>query len=391
MSMFAYAPASLRRLCLLSACFAATSVQAVEVNDQWDIGGALRARYDLDGRRNLNHLSVDTVILRADFRDTHWMASASHRFYGGDHPYTYAGTGRVNFTESAWVGYRFDDERQLQAGLNKIAFGMQPYFGHTFNQSIGNGIGLEDISAVGVKYQHLGSEWGVIAGVYPRSAWQGSGTSNGRTYALVPTPADPGLEDGTRQRERDLLSLRVTRTWTHADGTTAAGMSLLRSRLHNTATGRDGHRNALALHLRSRSGPWEGRVLGAWQDMHTRDEVNPDVVTLGGYDGTFNIAARGTLWFAEGTYHLPWTTDWLHDAKTYVGYSRFDKARDDFADSQRLIMGTTFALKQVWIALEWLHGRNDAAIGGLSYQQGLAAGGDRRWNTQVQGNIGYYF
>jgi hypothetical protein len=48
-------------------------------------------------------------------------------------------------------------------------------------------------------------------------------------------------------------------------------------------------------------------------------------------------------------------------------------------------------LKKLWIAVEWLNGRNDPYFGGSSYTQSLAAGGTDHWKGQFYMNIGYYF
>ncbi|MNP80478.1 hypothetical protein D3C76_1785930 [compost metagenome] len=69
----------------------------------------------------------------------------------------------------------------------------------------------------------------------------------------------------------------------------------------------------------------------------------------------------------------------------------FDKDERDFADSQRFILGTSFSLKSIYVAVEWLHGKNDNYIGGSSYTQSLGAGGTNQWENQLYTNIGYYF
>jgi hypothetical protein len=48
-------------------------------------------------------------------------------------------------------------------------------------------------------------------------------------------------------------------------------------------------------------------------------------------------------------------------------------------------------VKALYIAVEWLNGRNDPYIGGSSYTQSLAEGGTDHWENQLYANIGYYF
>lgn len=83
--------------------------------------------------------------------------------------------------------------------------------------------------------------------------------------------------------------------------------------------------------------------------------------------------------------------DQISGMKLYANYSAFDKSADAFKTSQRLILGTSFSFSKLWIATEWLYGKNDPYIGGSSYTQSLAAGGSNQWENQLYMNIGYYF
>lgn len=56
-----------------------------------------------------------------------------------------------------------------------------------------------------------------------------------------------------------------------------------------------------------------------------------------------------------------------------------------------MILGASFSFSKLWIATEWLHGKNDPYIGGSSYTQSLGAGGSDQWENQLYTNIGYYF
>ncbi|MCH7320221.1 MULTISPECIES: hypothetical protein [Acinetobacter] len=82
----------------------------------------------------------------------------------------------------------------------------------------------------------------------------------------------------------------------------------------------------------------------------------------------------------------------MNDFNVYLNYSRYDKAKKVFLDSEQLVLGSAFTYKKnVYIAAEWLFGKNNPYIGGSSYGQSLAAGGSNQWENQVNVNIGYYF
>lgn len=82
----------------LLGAFAAPAM-AIQVTDNLDLGGAVRARWDYDPDRDIQKFNFDT-----------WIAAAKYRFYGRAYPYQYTNNvGDVSFAESAWVGYKFNE------------------------------------------------------------------------------------------------------------------------------------------------------------------------------------------------------------------------------------------------------------------------------------------
>ncbi|BAQ81572.1 hypothetical protein [Pseudomonas sp. St29] len=371
-----------------------TPALAVQVTDHLDLGGAVRARWDYDPDRDIQTFNFDTAILSAKYSSDTWIGAAKYRFYGRAYPYRYTDkVGDIAFAESAWIGYRFNPEQQVQVGLNQIPFGLQPYFGSTFFETLGNVVGLEDIEQIGAKYIQQSGDWNLQAGYYLRPAWQGKGTSNGRTYSSVVSSADSYVADGSDNRERNTLVLRVARAVQLGDWASEVGVSGLTSTLKNNDTHNDGRRNALAVHYLGKNGPWGVQLQAARQQMSPRNPGTDELVTLGGYDGTFNVASRGNLYVADLSYDVDgkYLFDQISGVKLYANYSAFDKSASDYKTSQRMILGSSFSLSKLWIATEWLFGKNDPYIGGSSYAQSLGAGGSNQWENQVYVNIGYYF
>lgn len=371
-----------------------TPALAVQVTDHLDLGGAVRARWDCDPDRDIQTFNFDTAILSAKYSSETWIGAAKYRFYGGAYPYRYTDkVGDIAFAESAWIGYRFNPEQQVQVGLNQIPFGLQPYFGSTFFETLGNVVGLEDIEQVGAKYIQQSGDWNLQAGYYLRPAWQGKGTSNGRTYSSVVSSADSYVADGSDNRERDTLVLRVARAVQLGGWASEVGVSGLTSTLKNNDTHSDGRRNAMAVHYLGKNGPWGLQLQAARQQMSPRNPGTDELVTLGGYDGTFNVASRGNLYVADLSYDVggKYLLDQISGVKLYANYSAFDKSASAYKTSQRMILGSSFSLSKLWIATEWLFGKNDPYIGGSSYAQSLGPGGSNQWENQVYVNIGYYF
>ncbi|MCE5975942.1 hypothetical protein [Pseudomonas sp. JR33AA] len=381
--------ASLALLCALS-----TPAMAIQVTDNLDLGGAVRARWDYDPDRDIQKFNFDTAILSAKYKSDTWIGEAKYRFYGRAYPYQYTkNVGDIQFAELAWIGYKFNPDQQVQVGLNQLPFGLQPYFGSTFYQTLGAVMGLEDVEQVGAKYIHQSGDWNIQAGYYLRPAWQGKGTSNGETYSTVVSEADSYVTDGSNNQERNTVVLRVAKALDLGPWKSEVGISGLTSSLENRDTNNDGRRNAMAVHYIGKNGPWEVQLQAARQQMSPRNPGTDELVTFGGYDGTFNVASRGNLYVADVSYDVSgkYLFDLISGVKLYANYSAFDKTADDFKTSQRMIVGTSFSLSKLWIATEWLHGKNDPVIGGSSLTQSLGAGGSNQWENQLYMNIGYYF
>ena len=227
-------------LSLLAMSLAANSAGAVQVTYHLQLGGALRARVDVDGKRDIQESGIDTLMLGGAYDDGRWSAAARYRFYGQAYPYHYVGFGKLRFMEYAWVGWRPDEGKQWQLGLHRVPFGLQPLYGSSFFETLGNVVGLEDLSMVGVSYDRRGEDWNVQMGYYARPAWRGHGTGNGTTYSVVVTPADASVEGGSRNEERNTVALRLARAYRFGKWEGEAGLSIYRGQLHNRDTGRRG-------------------------------------------------------------------------------------------------------------------------------------------------------
>ncbi|NUU37873.1 hypothetical protein [Pseudomonas sp. C2B4] len=375
-------------------CTFAAPAMAVQVTDNLDLGGAIRARWDYDPDRDIQTFGLDTVYLSAKYNSDSWIGEAQYRFYGRSYPYRYTKNyGDIQFAKLVWAGYKFNPDQQVQVGLNTVPFGLQPYFGSTFFETLGNVIGLEDLQEVGAKYIQQSGDWNIQGGYYLRPAWQGKGTSNGVTFSSVVSEADSYVSDGSDNQERNTVVLRVARALDLGPWKSEVGVSGLTSSLENKDTNDNGRRNAVAVHYLGKNGPWGVQLQAARQQMSPRNPGTDELVTLGGYDGTYNVASRGNLYVADLSYDVAgkYLFDQVSGVKVYANYSAFDKSASGFETSERVILGSSFALSKLWVATEWMFGKNDPYIGGSSYTQSLGAGGTDHWENQVYVNVGYYF
>ncbi|WP_457788122.1 hypothetical protein [Pseudomonas sp. PL-6] len=381
------------RYMFCAALLFAQGVAAAPVTENLDVGGALRARFDYDPDRDIQKLSFDTFRIDVNYRSETWIGSAQYRFYGGSYPYDYVDSiGDVSFPAWAWIGYKFDETQQVQVGINQMPFGLLPYYGSTFYLGLGNVIGLEDVHNLGVKYIKDDADWSLHAAFYPSDGGQWTGTSRGgKSFSTNVADADDYVVDGSDNDEQNKLVLRLARQLRVGGWSSEIGGSLLTSTLENQDTGKDGRRSVFAAHYLGQNGPWGVQLQATRQQMEPKNAGTDKVVTFGSFDGTFNVASKGNLYLADLSYDLPGSYWLFSGVKLYGNYSRFDKSESSFKDSERFILGTSFSFKELWIALEWLHGKNDPYLGGSSYTQSLGSGGSDQWENQLYANIGYYF
>jgi len=368
----------------------------------WTVGAVLRGRWDVrfndaDGagqRRTSNHLSFDTFILKAQFDGRDYFASAQYRFYGGSFLYSSASgyrnyPGEVSFPLQAYVGRRLANGDRIALGLQPVVLDEQGW-GEQVPGSIGFVVGLEEVYAPGITYKHDGAGYRLAAGYYPTSTPDGKGISrDGARYSTAFAQADGSVPDGTSTSERDLVA--ATLDWDVA-GTGAtkltAAVSGLHSRLvdESSAPLGDGERWAAAASLKLAASPWTAKVLVARQEVDLPAARTTHVVSVGGFDASYNIATRGTVAFAEVGRPVRLGR---HTLETYASYSRFFKDEGRFKDTERLTLGAAWRHQALRISTELLVGRNDPFVGAGQYVSGAAQGGDNRVKTSLFTVVSY--
>ena len=99
---------------------------------------------------------MDTFRFNLDYENGPVIAKAEYRFYDG-----------YNFLHTGWLGYNFEDEIQLQVGLNRVPFGPGPYGvsqSWSFDQHYY--VGLADDMDLGAKYTFHPGDWTIDLGYY---------------------------------------------------------------------------------------------------------------------------------------------------------------------------------------------------------------------------------
>lgn len=369
------------------------------------VGATLRGRYDLrfndvsgsGAKRTSNHLSFDTLALTADYTSDRFFGAAQYRFYGGNFIYGKSAgyreyLGEVRFLMYAYGGAKLTEFDSITAGIQPVPFDDR-YWGSSILDDLAFVYGFEETYNLGVKFRHETPRYRVEIGFFPSSGPAGGGISEDSSrYSTNISKADSYVPDGSRNDERNMLIGNVSYTLAATKTVKlSATISGWLSTIHNFDTRADGSKRIFAASLTGSKGPWHSKTLVARQDIDPRNPGRNDMITVGGFDASYNIATKGTYVFGElgrsiDTRSLPF------DVTPYVNYGRFFKDAAGFKDSERLDIGAVWSSKKsqrIKVYSEFLIGRNDPYVGAGQFISGAAQGGDGRLKKSILVIFGY--
>lgn len=372
-----------------------------------DLGVTVRGRADVrfndvggaGQRRTSSHLSFDTVALTADYDSDRFFGAAQYRFYGASFIYGKSGgyegyPGEVQFLMYAYAGAKLSAADSVTVGIQPVPFDDR-YWGGSILDDLGFVYGMEEVYNLGIKYKRQTSDLRVELGFFPGSGPAVMGISrDGARYSTNIAKADSYLADGSQNDERNMVIGNVQYALVNHGTTklkaTASGWV---SSIYNFDTRRTGSKHVFAFSLTGSHGPWSAKALVSRQDIDPRNPGRNDMITVSGFDASYNIAAKGTYAFGEvgrtvDTGNLPF------DVFVYANYGRFMKDAAGFRDSERFDLGAVWTSKdkgRVKVYSELLLGRNDPYVGAGQYASGAAQGGDDKWKAAFMMIFGYYF
>jgi len=358
------------------------------------VGGALRVNYVYkdwdDAWGDLGEFAFDTARINMNWTDDVLIGSLEYRYYRDKH----ADGHDYHMLHHGWVGVRIDDQQQMQAGVQKVPFGILPYASHNWFFQLGYYVGLEDDYDMGIKYMKVSDDWDVQLAWYARDegSWSGESDDSARySYDLV--------REGTNgNREKNQFNVRVTRTLAQSNNRKVIlGFSLQHGSVTNRNTGKTGDQSALAVHLNANWSRWNLMLQGA---KYTNDvnndpllDASPDgrFVVMGAYDAAYHVASDGGLYSVGIAYSLPVILGPVSNLTFYNDYSLLKKSHASFSDTRQNVLGMSISAGKFYTYVDIASGKNHPWLGG-DWVNGLAAGvtGDG-WHTRFNINVGYYF
>lgn len=341
------------------------------------IGGALRftARYLEDSsasRTRWGESGLDLFRLNVGGELDRVRISAELRHY----PF-------MDTLKHGWIGYAFDDRRHVEVGVTRVPFGLLPYASHSFWFGSTYYLGFEDDHDLGVKYVREDGPLDLRVALFKGGEFNDAGDLGRYAFDLV---TDAGAPD----EESNRVNARVAHTFGRESGCrNEVGVSGQYGELYNSATDEDGDAWAAAAHLDSRCGRWNLQLQGLRYDFdpHRPAGAADDVVRMGAFEASYDVAAEATVWTANVAYNFDVSAPWLDSLVCYNDFSTVQKDRGDFDDSHLNVTGCALGTGPVFTYVDVIRGRNAAFLGGGS----LGGGGEDDWTTRLNLNVGYYW
>lgn len=356
------------------------------------IGGAMRANYAIGDYPETGaasrafedggNFALDTFRINLDYADGPYIGKVEYRWYNG-----------YNFLHTGWLGYQFDDKRQLQIGVNRVPFGPGPYGvsqSWFFDQHYY--LGLADDMDLGVKYHHESANWSWDIAYY--AADEGHYTGASRDSARYSYDVVNESNDG--YEERNQFNIRGIYRFAANELKTDLGVSLQYGELKSRGVQDDGDRYAASLHMVNK---WHHFTLASQItyyrfDVDARQPLGTDkLMQMGAYD--FPSTAAAEAWIPAVSlsyYHETSQIGWLDYVIPYLEYSIVVKTEDAFNDSELATLGAAWGKDNWYIYTDLSASNGNEFIGGDDpFGDRLGANQTHDWQTRFNINFGYYF
>ena len=295
------------------------------------------------------------------------------------------------FIHHGWVGYNFTEAVQAQVGVSQVPFGIQPYASSSWFFNNTYYVGLEDDYDAGLKLMYQTDSWDVQAAYYMNA--EGNtfyGSSDAQRYSYDVVPSGRGLS------EENQFNGKIAYSVNHGDlGFTKIGVSGQYGQLLNENNGNTDSHYAYAGHLQGRYGGFGAKLEVAQQTFNPPVASGQDdrFVTMGAYNGTYNVASEHTVYSSSLSYRIPVNAGPISQIKPYYDFSMVTKNVDGWNDNVSHITGFLTSAGPLFVYTDLIVSKGhpfnqpfDGSFGTIMAQQT-----DNEWRTAFNINIGLYF
>lgn len=287
--------------------------------------------------------------------------------------------------KSGWLGYQFDEKKQLQVGLTRVPFGIQPYGAHNYFFQISYYLGLEDDSDMGIKYMYTGDRWEYALAFFKNSEEElfGSDTETaGDRYSY---------DVAGRNKEVNQLNGQVFYNW-GSDVRQKLGASAEFGMLYNLDTEKNGNHYAFAVHHELY---WRGLSVKTQLATYAKNPKNApgedrDLVIMTAFNAPYEVAAKANIYSIGIGYKIPFTKGIVNSIQFYNDFGWQQKWSKKFNDSFQNVTGCLITAGPVLAYIDYAQGLHQPWFG-PDWNAFGAGTGSNSWHARLNVSLGYYF
>ncbi|MCX2679558.1 hypothetical protein OOZ15_06340 [Galbibacter sp. EGI 63066] len=346
------------------------------------IGGALRFNYVYSSwkeeqKEQGGTFGYDMFRINAKASYKNVYMDAEYRLYSN----AFGG----GFLKQAWVGYRFNEQEEIQLGLASVPFGIQQYNSHNWFFNLTYYVGLEDDHDMGLKYVHLGKRWEYYLAFFKNAedlnfAENTEHDLSRYSYDIV-----------GRNKEINQFNTKIIYNYGKA-WKQRLGFSGQYGYLYNIDTDSKGNHNALALHYEVDYKDWNLKTEAIHVAHNPENEDgNNEIVQMGAYGAPYEVASDFNMFTmaVSKTVQIEWGP--LSDIQFYNDFGYMQKTEAGFSDSFMNVTGALFHIGQIYMYVDYAAGRNHSWLGGNFVNDFSNGDPESKWEARLNINIGYYF
>lgn len=349
---------------------------------KFTLGGALRFNYNFsdwnEGHKNrAGDFGYDVLLFHLQGSYKKFLLNADYRFYAKEF-----GGPMLKF---GWIGYQFNEKSQLQLGLTKVPFGIQPSSSHNFFFQISYYVGLEDDSDMGLKYVYQGDKLEYALAFFKNADEllfsPDAETSNDRY----------GYDVAGRNKEINQFNGQLFYKW--GDGVRQRiGTSAQFGQLYNLDTKNKGTHYAFAIHHELY---WKGlsmktQVSTYAMNPKNKEGQNRDTIMMTAYGAPYAVASKANIYAFGIGYTIPVKWGPISSIQFYNDFGWIQKWKKEFNDSFQNVTGCMITAGPTYTYIDYALGKHQAWLGPDwgAFGEGK---GSNSWHARFNINIGYYF
>ncbi|MFY0641142.1 MAG: hypothetical protein JXR16_08860 [Bermanella sp.] len=360
----------------------------VEALEKVQITGSYRMNYtvqdwnerqeDRGGDFRFNQLNLGVETEKNGVR-----LSAQYRMYDNSNP---------SMIHHLYFATDIDDQSEVQVGITKVPFGIQPYESHNDWGDNALFMGFNDDYDAGIKYITQRDALNVQVAYFSNGDTKPTDAERFSADVVSSKVTDPSESNYTGQFNEEAHQLNVHTSY--KVGGSEFGGSVQLTGLYNSETKQMGDAWAAAVFL---NGKYDALGVQLQAGRYEYNPENPagvseDSIQMGAFGATYQVAAKANMYVANFHYDLPYKGGIVDLVRVYSDYNLIDKDESSFKDSQIHTVGMMIATGDLYTFVDLTSGKNALFVGGGDYQNALAAGdGEDKWNRFLNIQFGYYF